>query len=240
MRMSLGVYVSWPCSVRPARNRTSGHSSPGGSWVSVGSRNAASWGGRKGTDSGVARWVSRKQGLEVPKGSAGATAKRPHLLVPPVRSHETRKMSQLQREHLPGAARHAARLHQVAKPALAHSLLSADWLGRLVGGASSSELYWSANTSFSRGGTIHWALETPLIIPASSCRGLVLRTCGCQGVGPTPEVVAPEPPPLAGALLVRWSLLLRWGLSGFALRLTALAAFVSSLGIILLPAKLKA
>lgn len=49
MRMSLGVYVSWPCSVRPARNRTSGHSSPGGSWVSVGSRRAASCGGRKGT-----------------------------------------------------------------------------------------------------------------------------------------------------------------------------------------------
>ena len=96
----------------------------------------------------VARGTGRKQGLEIRKGSAEAAVQRPYLLVPPVRSHETRKMSQLQSEHLPGPARHAARLRRVAQPQPAHSLLLADWLSRLVGGALFPASYWPINTSF--------------------------------------------------------------------------------------------
>lgn len=87
----------------------------------------------------------------------------------------------------------------VARPPPTHSRLPADWLSRLVGGASSSAFYWSINTPFPKGQTIRRALEAPLIFPASSWRGPVLLIRGCQGAGPTPEVIG------AGAYVLRWS-----------------------------------
>ena len=88
--------------------------------ASVGLHNAASWGGtEEGLDSGGERNRPEAKTSGDPENSA-ETAKRPYLLVPPVRSHETRKMSQLQSEHLPSPARHAARLRGVKPQLPAH------------------------------------------------------------------------------------------------------------------------
>lgn len=104
----------------------------------------------------------------------------------------------------PAMPRHSAQL--------AHSLLSADWLGMLVGGASSSTLLVHKYVFSQRMNDSLGFRDTPLVVPASSYRRLV-RTRGCQGAGPAPEVVGAGATPLAGGSSVRRPLLLRWGLS---------------------------
>ncbi|KAL0591104.1 hypothetical protein AAY473_038618 [Plecturocebus cupreus] len=87
--------------------------------------------GRSAQRSILGRQRGRAGRLDVgtvdPQGLRGGSRRQTS---PAVRAHETCKMSQLQREDLPGPARHAARLHGAAAPSPARrSLLLADWLG---------------------------------------------------------------------------------------------------------------